>query len=583
MSAGTGSKQAVMSKKKSVFIAVLLFAVALLPRLICLMQLNKSAISDMLVLDSADYDQWAWEIARGNWVGTRVFYGMPFYSYFLGVLYYLFGHFLSVVRFVQIAIGAVNCLLAFSLAKRMFGTAVAIISFLLCAFFGQLILYDMMIVSTSLITFFYLMLCLALFSFTQQPTARRIFLLGIILGISCLVAANGLMFIPVVILWLFFWFCKGNAKGALRYSAVFLVAVTLAIFPVTLRNYLIAKDFVLITAHGGLNFYLGNNPRADGTNVDLPFLSSGSSDMISDSIAVAERERGTRLKPSEVSGFWFQKGRAFVRAHPARFFGLLMTKVRLFLLGYELPDIFHYNFYADHVSLLKGIGALPMRTYLVFPLGLLGLITALYATELRKRRFLIVCSLFLLSYTFSVILFLVNTRYKIPILPLMLLFSAYCIMYLYNLMKQKRWGMIGIGLAVFLVFYMILNSKTLYKEYLPNQSATHVFFGGYLLDKGKIEAAIDEFKKAATLSPRKGEVYNMLGLAYLEHGDLTNAEAALKKSIQLKPALIAAHNNLGKVYLRRNDKTKALTYFEKSLAINPHQPPLRKLISELKK
>ena len=60
--------------------------------------------------DSRSYDLWAQEIARGHWLGDRVFYQAPLYPYFLATLYWLFGHHLFMIRVVQIILGATSCL-----------------------------------------------------------------------------------------------------------------------------------------------------------------------------------------------------------------------------------------------------------------------------------------------------------------------------------------------------------------------------------------------------------------------------------------------------------------------------------------
>ena len=42
--------------------------------------------------------------------------------------------------------------------------------------------------------------------------------------------------------------------------------IALAVIAVVpLRNYLVARDPVIFTAHSGINFYYGNNPNAGGT------------------------------------------------------------------------------------------------------------------------------------------------------------------------------------------------------------------------------------------------------------------------------------------------------------------------------
>jgi tetratricopeptide (TPR) repeat protein len=568
-----------MNVKKRILIIFLLFIVAFLPRIFFLNQLNKSLVSDLLVLDSADYDRWAMEIARGNWVGKDVFYAMPFYPYFLGVIYFLFGYFLSMVRLIQICIGSINCVLVYWLAKRIFGSAVAIVSFLTCAFFGLFILYDNMLIATSLIIFSYLALFNLISSFIQKQAVLKIFLIGLTLGISCLIAANALMFTLVFIFWIYLYFFK-SIKKIIGYSLVFFMGVSLTILPVSLRNYIVSKDFVLITAHGGLNFYLGNNPLSDGANVDLPLFSSGSRDMIEDSIAFAEKAGGRKMKPSEISGFWFQKGIEFIKGNPNKFTRLFFTKVRLFLMGYELPDVFLSDFYSRYVPILKIFGSLPFKLNLFFPLFILGLIASI--RQYKSRKPLLPIYLFLGSYIFSTAMFLMNTRYKLPVAPLVIIFASYFVVYLSENLKRKKYKSVSIWVISFLVLYPILNDKNLYKRYKPNQSAGHVYLGNHLLEKGQFKSAIEEFKKAVQKEPKKAEAHNMLGLGYLNSGDLKNAEVEFMKSIKLKPELIAPYNNLGQIYLEKRDYVAAEEYFKKSLNINSNQPAVRDILNRIK-
>ena len=51
------------------------------------------------------------------------------------------------------------------------------------------------------------------------------------------------------------------------------VGAGLAVFPVTLRNYVIGDDLVLVSAQGGANFYIGNGPDARGTRRKPPLPS----------------------------------------------------------------------------------------------------------------------------------------------------------------------------------------------------------------------------------------------------------------------------------------------------------------------
>ena len=50
-----------------------------------------------------------------------------------------------------------------------------------------------------------------------------------------------------------------------RWLSLILVGVLLVLFPVGLRNLLVGGEFKLTTSQFGPNFYIGNNPLADGS------------------------------------------------------------------------------------------------------------------------------------------------------------------------------------------------------------------------------------------------------------------------------------------------------------------------------
>ena len=54
------------------------------------------------------------------------------------------------------------------------------------------------------------------------------------------------------------------AKRSIRLASYFLGGLILPLLLCGLRNGLVADDWVLITAHGGINFYMGNHPDAAG-------------------------------------------------------------------------------------------------------------------------------------------------------------------------------------------------------------------------------------------------------------------------------------------------------------------------------
>ncbi len=64
------------------YLAVGLLALTL--RCIYLWELKDSPLTSVLFSDSAVYDEWAREIAQGEWSSERGFFQAPLYPFFLG-------------------------------------------------------------------------------------------------------------------------------------------------------------------------------------------------------------------------------------------------------------------------------------------------------------------------------------------------------------------------------------------------------------------------------------------------------------------------------------------------------------------
>ncbi len=74
-------------------------------------------------------------------------------------------------------------------------------------------------------------------------------------------------------------------------SLILMAAILLTVAPVTIRNLIVADDFVLVSSSGGINFYIGNNESANGISSSLP-PPLGNSWEIADVRYIAEKESG---------------------------------------------------------------------------------------------------------------------------------------------------------------------------------------------------------------------------------------------------------------------------------------------------
>src|SRR2546428_3317227 len=100
--------------------AISLFALAYVVRFIYLRQMSASPFFDFLQLDPAYYHDWAVAISKGDWIGKDVFEQSPLYPYLLALYLLVFGHDLYLLRLLQIAVGALTCVLTWMLGCRLF-------------------------------------------------------------------------------------------------------------------------------------------------------------------------------------------------------------------------------------------------------------------------------------------------------------------------------------------------------------------------------------------------------------------------------------------------------------------------------
>ena len=86
------------------------------------------------------------------------------------------------------------------------------------------------------------------------------------MGLAALARPNALLLAPMLLVWLL-WSLRERLSFARRLAlaAALSAGVALLVLPATARNYAVGGDLTLITSSGGSNFFVGNNPEANGS------------------------------------------------------------------------------------------------------------------------------------------------------------------------------------------------------------------------------------------------------------------------------------------------------------------------------
>ena len=534
--------------------------VALVLRLVYFSHIRDLFFIDHLGLDAKYYDHLARQIAGGDIFGHEVFFFGPLYPYSLAILYTIFGVSLTVARLSQFLLGAVGCALIYQLGKQCFSRRVGYLAAGLGALHAPLIMYQGTILYDQLGAILVILILMAFIRAQDSARWQDSMVAGALLGLMALGRANVLLFLPFVFLLYLPTVKKTShanwAQAGRRWFFVLLGCV-LVIVPVTMRNLIVGGELVLITANGGLNFYIGNGPEASGgyvmpSGVDIRYDFAGRQ--------LAEADLGHKLSYYDLSRYWFAKAKSHVQAHPFESLKLLFHKMALFWCSFELPQIEHYDFMRQYSWVLR----LPHLAFgFLAPLGIVGLIVTI-----RGNRKVYLLFLFLLAYFLSVVVFFVAGRYRLPIHPVLMVLAAAAIFWGWDRVKERHYQAVIMAAGGWMLLSG-LSHWPLWAKELPNHLAEKHFQVGSVAElQGRTTEALEHYQKAVTYEPCHVKALLNLALVYAQRGNVAAAERSLREAIRCDPTYAKAYFNLAILYSRHGRTTEAENLLRETTRIN---------------
>jgi len=506
---------------------------SLVLRAIYFLQIQDNPFFDSPIMDEGYHDSWAREIASGSGDSKVPFFRAPLYPFLLGGLYALFGPDYTVVRAIQLFIGAFTPLLSFALARRLRPQSPLIpaLAAFATALDGMLFYYEADLLLESILAPISMLFLLLLVRAGQSGRTRDWLATGLVLGIFAITRPNILLFAPIAFFLALSWRGDRFSPRMLRLgpAAAVTLGACLIVFPVTLVNLVSGKDRVLVAWQGGLNFFLGNNEEANGWSATAPrIMRTDWWGGYEDSIRLAEADRGRKLKPSEISDYWMERALDWWKKNPLQGFTLTVRKTVYFLSGEEFSNNRNLDlFIRDYAPLI-----LPARflLYAATPLACLGAYVMIKRRSIASR----VVVLYLGVYALTVVMFFVTARYRVPVRPLLLLMAIEGVFFLMDIGRRSR------GRAILLA------------------AATACF---------AILINVNPWIRAYAAPP--AQFYQSIATIYRERGDAASALRFQEKTVQIDPAYPDGNLNLGTMYLESGNLAGAIQFFERERSLDP--------------
>ena len=572
--------------------SILLLAFVL--RLVYVLQSRESPSFTQPSMDALYHLEWARAFARGEPYQPGPFFRAPLYPWFLGALFRLFGENLLLVRIVQAAIGTASVGLVHLVAARAFGPRTGVLAALFASLYWVVIYFEGEILLPVLEIFFDLLAIWLSLRIEDRRTRGRAALAGLAWGLAAIVRPNVLLFAPLVAAWVFLR-TKGaqsprppptdaarsapRAAGRVALTLAFLLGLAAPIAPITAYNRIVGKDWVLVSSQGGVNFWIGNNPRSDGASAIVPGTRADWWGGYRDSVRIAEEAEGRQLVPSEVSRYFSRKAWSWIRSDPGAAVSHALWKLRLFFTDWELSNDASERFFAYRYGPI--LRWLPLGFAALAPLALLGL--ALTAGSWRR---LLPLWGFLPVYTASVVAFFVCSRFRAPVLPVMAILAAQACVALVAMARDRRFLALS-GSALFLAAtFAIVESipssidrsdakglwslgvaaslrgdnaaaVELYRASIAKNdhfSMSHQDLGTALRVLGRLPEAEQSFRRALALDP--GNFLARAGLyeVLLQAGRTDEAQVVAEENVRRAPLYASAHYDLGQVLCRKAEE-----------------------------
>lgn len=565
--------------------------------------------------DMKFYNDWAQRIVNGQAVEAQAFYGLPGYAYLLAAVYWIAGFDPFLVGVLQACSEGLIAVLIYQIAQLAFASVktgerraesgkreggafridrlrpvvIGSVAALGWTFFQPAQVFSVILMPSTWLVLTYWGCVWWILRTRTMSAWWPWFGMSVLIGVVAMMVATVLFLLPLVLMAVFLTVQSPGKKTV----AVFCVGagVFLGASPCWIHNYFIAKEPVFLSAHSGINFFVGNNHSANGYPKIPPGLRADQEGMFKDSIKIAELNEGRRLKRIEVSRFWSAKAENYIKTHFWEWLGLMALKCRNFWSAIQYDDLSMISLFADDGVLVPG-----PRFGVIAALGLPGMLLAGF--RYPRARWVIAAILLHMAALLPVF---ITERYRLAAVPGLLLMGSCALWEFGEGVIGRNWHQVltYLGATVAAVIFVAWPQTSKDSMSLDDYNT-----GIRAAEAGNLVRAQAKLEKALAGSPENAEIHFALGNLWLKTGDEIVLRAVstpyvfafdaygwmnarnctmqfYRKTIELAPQHAHAFNNLAVIAMQEERWPFAEKFLKRAVLIEPDDANTHYLLAKV--
>jgi len=523
-----------------------IFALALIWRLAYLARLSRTPLFGDLIVDAADYWNWASALRAGAAQSTPFYLG-PLYPTWLWLMRSALGDEIRTVLSAQSVLGAVGCALIADAARRLTRPAIGFAIGIIAALYSMAVFFDGLILmeATLWVLLAWLMWWVCANDWRVAGAARYA-LTGATIALIAEGRSTGLVLLAPAALLLPSW--RDGARRMAGGAAAMLAAFAIVAAPAAIQNHRLSGQWIPFTYNFGYNLYVGNNPEATGTDVTITGTQSHIGATQSAVIGGGEADGREYLRssqhlalgPLESSNYWANLAWRYMRANPAHAAALHARKLAMMWSAHEYAQIEN----ADEFDQLAG----PLGAPFVGTFAFIGVLAVAGLARLRaagRRAWFVASSCAALTAVAAV--FFVTDRYRHSLVPGALVLAALGLDAIWLAWKSRARRDVLTVIALLALGLIVTRLPIPHLGGYKYEWGLEVDLGGRWLKRGKPDLAITYFQRAADLESH----------IHFE-GGITGAMERTQLYV-----------NYGRALSQLDRTAESLTWFERADAIAP--------------